>query len=260
MDVHIQRHKRTKSEPSSDMHSQTTADVEEEPPSRASAAGSFLALVGRTANTPKRRCGKVCAETTLQRRKFRQTYYPDINDRQWNDWRWQVANRIHTLPQLTRILTLDSVESAAMAGTAPKLPLAITPYYMSLLAGHDPDYPLRRTVVPTEHEFVESPGEADDPLCEESQSPVPGLVHRYPDRVLFLTLDFCSTYCRYCTRSRVVGHGRLFFNRRRLEKALDYIRSTTDCPGCAAFGRRSAHTGGRPARLAAHQAPGNRAR
>jgi lysine 2,3-aminomutase len=85
---------------------------------------------------------------------------------------------------------------------------------------------LRRTVVPTIGELVRMPEEADDPLGEEHQSPVPGLVHRYPDRVLFLTLDFCSTYCRYCTRSRVVGHGRLFFNRRRLEQALDYIRQT----------------------------------
>jgi len=70
------------------------------------------------------------------------------------------------------------------------------------------------------------PGEADDPLCEETQSPIPGLVHRYPDRALLLVLDFCSTYCRYCTRSRVVGHGAIHPSRSRLEKAIDYIRNT----------------------------------
>jgi lysine 2,3-aminomutase len=80
--------------------------------------------------------------------------------------------------------------------------------------------------VPTVSEFTKGPGEADDPLGEDDQSPVPGLVHRYPDRVLLLVLDFCSTYCRYCTRSRVVGHGAIYPSRSRLERAIDYIRST----------------------------------
>ncbi|MBT8340438.1 MAG: KamA family radical SAM protein, partial [Desulfatitalea sp.] len=106
-------------------------------------------------------------------------------------------------------------------------PLSITPYYMSLLTGQDASPALRRTVVPTVNEFIKMPEEADDPLSEEGHSPVPGLVHRYPDRVLLLTVDFCATYCRYCTRSRIVGRGRILFNRRRLEQALDYIRGTT---------------------------------
>lgn len=114
-----------------------------------------------------------------------------------------------------------------MSGLKAKLPLAITPYYLSLLVGKPAEYALRRTVVPTINEFTRMPDESEDPLGEDNQSPVPGLVHRYPDRVLLLTMDFCSTYCRYCTRSRVVGHGRLFFNRRRLERALDYIRRTS---------------------------------
>jgi lysine 2,3-aminomutase len=104
------------------------------------------------------------------------------------------------------------------------LPVGISPYYMSLLDSDDPHHPLRRTVVPTLHEFVRAEGEADDPLSEDAHSPVPGLVHRYPDRVLLLPLDFCSTYCRYCTRSRVVGHGELMPQESRLRAAFDYLR------------------------------------
>jgi lysine 2,3-aminomutase len=106
------------------------------------------------------------------------------------------------------------------------LPVGISPYYMSLLDPDDPQQPLRRTVVPTINEFVRTEGEADDPLGEDSHSPVPGLVHRYPDRVLLLPLDFCSTYCRYCTRSRVVGHGELMPQESRLMAAFDYLRRT----------------------------------
>ena len=106
------------------------------------------------------------------------------------------------------------------------LPVGITPYYMSLLDRHDAEQPLRRTVIPVTGEFLRTPGEADDPLGEDGHSPTPGLVHRYPDRVLLLALDFCSTYCRYCTRSRVVGHGEIMPSEARLEKAFDYIRQT----------------------------------
>jgi lysine 2,3-aminomutase len=95
---------------------------------------------------------------------------------------------------------------------------------MSLLDPADAAQPLRRTVVPTPSEFVRTKGEADDPLGEDTHSPVPGLVHRYPDRVLLLPLDFCSTYCRYCTRSRVVGHGELMPQESRLIAAFDYLR------------------------------------
>jgi len=105
--------------------------------------------------------------------------------------------------------------------------MAVTPYYASLLDPQDPDQPLRRTVVPLPHEQVWSPGEAADPLDEEHDSPVPGLVHRYPDRVLFLVTDFCSTYCRYCTRSRMVGNARNHQSgKEHWEKALAYIEAT----------------------------------
>ena len=106
------------------------------------------------------------------------------------------------------------------------LPVSITPYYMSLVSRDDRNQPLRRTVIPTTAEFDRGLGEADDPLGEDGDSPVPGLVHRYPDRVLLLVTDFCSSYCRYCTRSRMVGHGEIAPSEARLEQAFDYIRRT----------------------------------
>jgi lysine 2,3-aminomutase len=202
------------------------AEVEEEPPSQQAGLPVDLQPPAKSKTPRKLVIHSVPLETPTPRRRFKQFYYPDITERQWNDWRWQIANRIRSLTQLERFIHLTPQERMAADCLQGKLPLAITPYYLSLLVGHGSDYALRRTVVPVIDEFMKMPNEADDPLGEEDQSPVPGLVHRYPDRVLFLTLDFCSTYCRYCTRSRVVGHGRLFFNRRRLENALEYIRQT----------------------------------
>ncbi|MEJ2038181.1 MAG: KamA family radical SAM protein [Desulfosarcinaceae bacterium] len=204
---------------------EAAAEVEEEPPSQTLRAGDRRPSPTRPfPDQPLRSLG---TDTNHFRRKFKQTYYRDITERQWNDWRWQVANRVRTADQLKRFLVLTPEEQTAVESLTNGLPLAITPYFMSLLVEQGAGQALRRTVVPTSHELVRMPEEADDPLGEESQSPVQGLVHRYPDRVLFLTVDFCSTYCRYCTRSRVVGHGRLFFNRRRLEQALEYIRANT---------------------------------
>jgi lysine 2,3-aminomutase len=203
-----------------------TAEVEEEPPSQAAARAAALSAPEPRPLRLRPLIKAVPNYPVSHRRKFIQTCYPGTTDQQWNDWQWQIANRVRTAVQLEKFLPLAPQEKSALAGLESRLPLAITPYFLSLLAGRGEQYPLRRTVVPTIDEFVRMPEEADDPLGEDHQSPVPGLVHRYPDRVLFLTLDFCSTYCRYCTRSRVVGHGRLFFNRRRLEQALEYIRRT----------------------------------
>jgi len=158
-------------------------------------------------------------------RRFRRKFFPDVTVTQWNDWRWQVANRIRTVRRLQNILILSPDERQALEGNVTKLPVGVTPYYLSLIPADDPCHPLRRAVIPTVHEFITGPGEGDDPLGEEAQSPVPGLIHRYPDRVLFLVHDFCSTYCRYCTRSRVVGHGAVRPERSRFERMLAYIRS-----------------------------------
>jgi lysine 2,3-aminomutase len=166
-------------------------------------------------------------KTSSKTRTFRRKFFPNANDKEWNNWHWQINHRVQSILQLRRFLNLSPEETDALGNLSVKLPLGITPYYMSLISREDPNSALRRTVVPTVHEFFKAPEEADDPLCEDRQSPVPGLVHRYPDRVLLLAHDFCSTYCRYCTRSRVVGHGRLYPNRVRLEKAMDYIWANT---------------------------------
>jgi len=159
---------------------------------------------------------------------FRKRFFPDIRNEEWNDWRWQVRNRIRSYHQLQNIIRLSSEELQALQRPDIKLPMSITPYYLSLVSPENPDQPLRRTVIPTINEFVRSPGESDDPLGEENQSPVPGLIHRYPDRVLLLLLDFCSTYCRYCTRSRMVGKGDIYPSRKRLERAIQYIRERNE--------------------------------
>ena len=161
-----------------------------------------------------------------QTRAFRKAFYAEVADREWNDWRWQTRHRIRTLEQLERMLVLAPDERQALVEGGAMLPVGITPYYMSLISRTDAQQPLRRTVLPTTAEFQRTPGEADDPLGEDGHSPVPGLVHRYPDRVLLLAHDFCSTYCRYCTRSRVVGHGEIVPNEKRLEMAFEYIRRT----------------------------------
>ena len=203
---------------------------EEEPPGP---AASFEQVAPLPEPTPRTRSKisvfpivKSRPVSTSRAAVFRRSFFPTATDKEWNDWQWQIRNRIRHLDQLERMLRLSDDERAAVEMIQSKLPVGITPYFMSLLAKDDPNDPLRRTVVPTVSEFTKSPGEDDDPLGEEDQSPVRGLVHRYPDRVLLLVLDFCSTYCRYCTRSRVVGHGAIYPSRSRLEQAIDYIRST----------------------------------
>jgi lysine 2,3-aminomutase len=158
---------------------------------------------------------------------FRRTFFPRASRKDWNDWRWQIQNRIRTLRQLEKILKLSAKERLALEMHQSQLPISVTPYFMSLLAREEADHPLRRTVIPTVDEFLKAPGESDDPLAEDEHSPLPGLVYRYPDRVLFLALDFCSTYCRYCTRSRLVGHGAIHPSISRWQKAIDYIAATS---------------------------------
>ncbi|HEX6987484.1 MAG TPA: KamA family radical SAM protein [Planctomycetaceae bacterium] len=166
------------------------------------------------------------ATTTARTLAFRKKFFPKVTEKEWSDWRWQSQNRVRTLEQMERMLRLSPAERDGLTGTGKLLAVGVTPYYMSLLDPEDPDQPLRRTVVPRSDEFVRTYGEADDPLGEDGHSPVPGLVHRYPDRVLLLALDFCSTYCRYCTRSRVVGNGEVTSSKERYEKIFDYLRKT----------------------------------
>ncbi|CAN5253880.1 lysine 2,3-aminomutase [soil metagenome] len=160
-------------------------------------------------------------------REFKDRFFPDASASEWNDWRWQNRNRIRSLDGLARIIELSEDEIAAIRRHEGPLPVGITPYYASLLDPVDPSQPLRRTVVPVGGEFMRTPGESDDPLGEDTDSPVPGLVHRYPDRVLLLVTGFCSVYCRYCTRARLVGAtGERSIKKTDIERALEYIEAT----------------------------------
>jgi lysine 2,3-aminomutase len=158
---------------------------------------------------------------------FRRRLFPGASIDEWNDWRWQARHRLRTEADLARAFRLSTDERDAVLRHQGSLPVGITPYYAALMDPDDPAEPLRRTHLPAGGEYLRSPGEADDPLAEDGHAAVPGLVHRYPDRVLFLATGFCSTYCRYCTRSRMVGEagGGYRFGVARWEKALAYIEA-----------------------------------
>ncbi|TCP43315.1 L-lysine 2,3-aminomutase [Rhodovulum marinum] len=158
-------------------------------------------------------------------RAFQRRFFPAASAEDWSDWRWQMRARIRSLAELERVFALSADERAAVARHTGGLPVGITPYYASTMGLDDPSEPLRRTHIPVGAEYLRTPGEADDPLGEDHDSAAPGLVHRYPDRVLFLTTGTCSTYCRYCTRSRMVGQagGEYQLSTRQWEQALAYI-------------------------------------
>ena len=159
---------------------------------------------------------------------FQKKFFPGSTKADWDSWLWQIKNSITDAGTLSKMFDLTEDELAAMKEIS--LPFRITPYYASLLYGRDPEYPLRKTMIPRTSELIRSFGEAADPLSEESMSPVPNLVHRYPDRVLFLATEFCSSYCRYCTRHRVVGNKNELhrFNSKCWDESIDYIARHTE--------------------------------
>jgi len=149
----------------------------------------------------------------------------DVPDEKWNDWRWQLSNRVNDLAEIEQILELTDEEREGLS--APdKFRVDVTPYFISLIDPSDPDDPIRRQIIPLGREVRSFTGMMEDSLAEDRHSPVPGLVHRYPDRVLMLITTQCASYCRYCTRSRIVGDATQNFNRREHEAQLDYIRRT----------------------------------
>lgn len=156
---------------------------------------------------------------------FRKRIFPEISNLDWCDWRWQLRNRFRDEDSISRVIQLSEDERQAIQRRKGMLPLGVTPYYASLLDGCDPRQGLRRTKIPSMAEFERAPDEVADPLGEDAHSPVPGIVHTYPDKVLFLVGDFCATYCRYCTRGRMVGGGEFPPNKAVWEGALDYIRA-----------------------------------
>src|SRR6185436_14977923 len=148
--------------------------------------------------TPDRPKGRVPRfSISRQTRAFRREFFPDADDHSWNDWRWQLRHSLRGLEALERVLHLSDDERAGLQRNRNSLPNAITPYYASLLDRSDASDPLRRTMVMASQEFERTPEESIDPLHEDEDSPVPGLVHRYPDRVLFLATGTCPVYCRY---------------------------------------------------------------
>ena len=154
--------------------------------------------------------------------KLWQDVPPDL----WRDWRWQFDHRITTLSELRKVVSLTPAEEEGVAHTLTSLRMAITPYYASLIDPEDPNCPVRRQAVPTALEVHRSPADMSDPLHEDVDSPVAGLCHRYPDRVLLLVTDQCANYCRHCTRRRIVGVHDRAAPKERMDRAIDYIRKT----------------------------------
>ncbi len=141
---------------------------------------------------------------------------------QWNDWRWQLSHRLSSLEELSQVIHLTPSEREALA-SPERFRTDITPYFASLMDPDDPNCPIRRQVVPTAHELVPFAAEMEDSLSEDAHSPVPGLVHRYPDRVLMLVTTQCASYCRYCTRSRVVGNSHAQFSPADYDRQIQYV-------------------------------------
>jgi lysine 2,3-aminomutase len=222
------------------MENETLFNEEAEPPGRKTGLvkvqNEVLDFFSSPAATPQTYPAKQKPEKVIfpfkdspRSRLFRKQFYPDITRFEWYDWHWQLRNAIRDVDTLGQIIKLTDNERQAMMLHTGALPVSITPYYASLLSALDPTAPLRRCVVPVMDECLHTAGEEEDPLCEDADSPVPGIVHRYPDRVLFLVTDTCSTYCRYCTRSRIIGRqNQHFIDVDKWEKAIEYIENNTN--------------------------------
>lgn len=156
----------------------------------------------------------------------REKFFPNVSDEQWNDWKWQTRNRIETLEELTKYIHLTEGEKEGVRDSLATLRMAITPYYLSHIDTENPNCPIRKQAIPTSAEIFHSDADLLDPLHEDEDSPVPGLTHRYPDRVLFLITDMCSMYCRHCTRRRFAGQSDAATPEDHIENAIAYIAKT----------------------------------
>ncbi|MBI2496061.1 MAG: KamA family radical SAM protein [Candidatus Omnitrophica bacterium] len=151
--------------------------------------------------------------------------WKDVPLEEWETYRWQMANRIQTVELLREVIHVTPSEEHAVTRKSGRFIMGIPPYWAALMDPDDPTCPIRRQAVPVEDEYRLSPNDMIDPLGEDSHMPVPGLVHRYPDRVLLLVVEVCSMYCRFCTRSRVVGTSAGFSKAANIDHAIDYIRA-----------------------------------
>lgn len=164
----------------------------------------------------------------MQKREFisrRAPVFQDVPDEKWNDWRWQLSHRLNTVEEIEKVFPLTESETKAL-NASELFRVEITPYFISLIHPDDPNDPIRRQVIPTDAEITPFTGMMADSLAEDRHSPVPGLVHRYPDRVLMLVTTQCASYCRYCTRSRIVGNPAATFSHAELDAQIDYLQRT----------------------------------
>ena len=197
----------------------TELNEEEEPPSKQMFINEERLLTEYLQNKLER------DKTFLSKRssEFLRQNFPEASEKDWNNWKWQLKNSVTTIQHLSKFLDLSVNEIRPAQAINDTLPIRITPYYLSLLDKYRADQPIRKSVVPVFDEFLVSRGEASDPLSESHHSPVPNIVHRYPDRVLFLVTGFCSTYCRYCTRSHMVAKDKCHIGLKAWEPGLRYI-------------------------------------
>lgn len=155
----------------------------------------------------------------------RAQFFKDVLDEKWNDWRWQLTNRLNTVEEIGQILTLTDSEKKALSSQG-LFRVDVTPYFISLINPDDPDDPIRKQMIPLADEMVPFTGMMEDSLAEDQHSPVPGLVHRYPDRVLMLVTTQCASYCRYCTRARIVGDPSATFSPQEFDLQIEYLKNT----------------------------------
>ncbi len=151
------------------------------------------------------------------------TCFKDVRDEDWNSWKWQTANRIRKVEDLGKYIQLSEDEKTTIGEVLNKMQMAITPYYFTLIDPDDPECPIRKQAIPIGAEMIIGKNDLYDPLAEDHDSPVPGITHRYPDRVLFLITDMCSMYCRHCTRRRFAGTNDSALKTSQLDNAIDYI-------------------------------------
>lgn len=155
----------------------------------------------------------------------RAPFFCDVPDEKWTDWRWQLSNRLNSVEDFEKIFPLTESERKALS--SPGLfRVDVTPYYVSLIDPDDPHDPIRKQIIPTAGEIEVFTGMMEDSLAEDRHSPVPGLVHRYPDRVLMLVTTQCASYCRYCTRARIVGDPNQTFSRGEFDAQIEYLKNT----------------------------------
>jgi lysine 2,3-aminomutase len=152
--------------------------------------------------------------------------WKEATEEEWDDWRWQLRHRVTRAEPLKLILNLSPEEIEAIEASKGRMATAITPYFAKLMDRNDSNCPIRRQAIPTMAEFHLSPADLFDPCAEDENSPVHGLVHRYPDRVLLLVTDKCAVYCRYCTRRRMVGSSEKCITPQELDEAVAYIQAT----------------------------------